>query len=373
MADGEGTIKVFGTIGSYVDAEGNFQPGISSDSFCNELDYLAQNCQVINILINSTGGDVFQGYSMFAAIRDCKVKTVANIVGAAYSAAGWIAMACDKCVMQNYSALMIHGAFNPDSNEKDELLDVINGSIAQMISNRTGMKKEECDALMKTETFYRAFDKEESKILLKKKMVDEIVVDSKFSAPKNATPKELVSIYNSYNEKPKNTMSKINNLLKLRNEASEDAQVEAIDKLNADISAKDAELATLKTELEALKAKVTESENQEKEAINNEATEVVNSLVKAGVYTKEEAPNMILNASQSRSNLDFIKKTAEKLVKNRSVKIFNNADLKVNDATYDGAYYKKLEKENPTELSRIQRETPELFNQMYNEAYVSTK
>lgn len=60
------------------------------------------------IEINSPGGDVVSGLAMANAIKNCKAKTRAHIVGLAASMASVVACACDSIDMEEASFMMVH-------------------------------------------------------------------------------------------------------------------------------------------------------------------------------------------------------------------------------------------------------------------------
>ena len=71
------------------------------------LDTLSAD-DVAEIEINSPGGSVIQGVEMANAIKNCKAKIIAHVVGIAASMASVIACACDEIEMEEASVMMIH-------------------------------------------------------------------------------------------------------------------------------------------------------------------------------------------------------------------------------------------------------------------------
>lgn len=81
----------------------------SAQSFKDELDSLG-NIDILNIYINSPGGDVFEGNTIFNMLTRKKYTKNVYIDGVAASIASIIAMAGDKIIMPSNSMMMIHNA-----------------------------------------------------------------------------------------------------------------------------------------------------------------------------------------------------------------------------------------------------------------------
>lgn len=74
----------------------------------------------IRILINSEGGSVLYGMSMFSVIRNSSIPTECINEGLAASMGSIIWAAGDKSLMRDYAILMVHNPFNTASDEKDK-------------------------------------------------------------------------------------------------------------------------------------------------------------------------------------------------------------------------------------------------------------
>lgn len=97
-------IFIQGFIGSSWFFEGNTDKGIK-----NILDSLGDQ-EEIEVVINSNGGDVFQGIAIGNLLKSNKAKVNVVINGLAASAASIIAMAGDTIKIYNNAQLMIHRA-----------------------------------------------------------------------------------------------------------------------------------------------------------------------------------------------------------------------------------------------------------------------
>jgi ATP-dependent Clp endopeptidase proteolytic subunit ClpP len=131
-----------------------------------EIMNCAENAvDVLDIEINSPGGSVFDGYTIYREIkslRDRGVTVNATITGMAASMASVICMACDKVSMVKHGRMMIHDASsaaqgNAQSLRKTaELLEGISDDIAGIYAERTGLDKQEVREMMKRETWMTA-------------------------------------------------------------------------------------------------------------------------------------------------------------------------------------------------------------------------
>lgn len=131
-----------------------------------EIMNAAENAvDILDIEINSPGGSVFDGYTIYQEIKSLQDRGVivnATITGMAASMASVICMACDRVSIVPHGRMMIHDASNSVHGNADELrkaadlLDSISGDIADIYSNRTGKPVDEIRELMKAETWMNA-------------------------------------------------------------------------------------------------------------------------------------------------------------------------------------------------------------------------
>lgn len=223
--------------------------GISGAQFQAELLALdAMGKSRIKVYINSVGGSVMDGYSIYSAILESKSKVDTYCMGIAASISAVIFQAGRKRYMADYGALMIHLPFVPNEkkSKRDEVLDIMSSGITTMISTRCGMSEEAVmDAMSKT-TWYDPKNTPDCG------MWDEVLTsDAKNKPPRinrndvQASYKSFAKIVNSLTTKPIITMSKLTavcNILGLQDEASEDAIAKAI---TSALNKKDNELSEL--------------------------------------------------------------------------------------------------------------------------------
>ena len=100
--------------------------------------------------INSEGGSVLHGMTVYAAIQNASVPTECVIEGMAASMGSVIWAAGDKSFMRDYGILMIHNPFLPDENdgEPSELVKAFTAQIETIYRKRFGLSHEKVRAIM---------------------------------------------------------------------------------------------------------------------------------------------------------------------------------------------------------------------------------
>ena len=363
----QGTILLYNQIGSYVDDKGNYQEGVNGERFAYEMQWMASQCDVINVRINSIGGSVLDGYSIVSAILNSPKPVNTYIDGLAASTAGWIAVAGKKCSMMDYGTLMMH---NPEGGDDKKVLGLIKDTIVTILSNRTNKTAEEIDALMNKETWMSA------KEALENGMVDEVVSSDKgmkkIKIKKGESLSNIALIYNSIIQ-PKKNMTKINTLLKISNEASESEQEQAIVGLNKAISDKDSEIEDLKNRLKVLEDEKAANEIAAKEALKNKAIKLVENAIKEGKLTESEKDATVLNASKDAESFEFVSNFISRLTNGKeSKKPFDLKNVtKPDGSTEDRSTWKFSDwsKRDEKGLAKMQKENPEQFINLYNEEF----
>lgn len=147
------TILVFNEIGSM---------GMTSEMFSRELEMA--NGEDIEVRINSLGGEVQEGVTIYNLLRaySGNVKTI--IDGWAASIASIIALGGDELVMNEGSFIMIHNPWTgmmgeaKDLRQEADLLDLMTTELVNIYVNATGLDEEEIRAMMDDETWLNPTD-----------------------------------------------------------------------------------------------------------------------------------------------------------------------------------------------------------------------
>ncbi len=125
---------------------------------------LAENAdaKVINISINSGGGDVFQGNAIFNLLDRHSARKVISIDGLAASMASLIAMVGDEIRMPQNAMMMVHNpsgmAFGKavDLRKTADFLDKLRDTAASCYASRTKQTPEKICKMMDDETWMTA-------------------------------------------------------------------------------------------------------------------------------------------------------------------------------------------------------------------------
>lgn len=243
--------------------------GIMGDLFQRDLLLLdTLDKKRIQVWINSPGGDVDDGYNIYNAILKTKTKVDTYCYGMAASMAGVIFQAGRKRVMADYAWLMFH---NPHGSTNSDLLSTFTESIAKMIANRSGKTEEEIRAIMKKTTYIMADEAKEAGLC--DEVENSADQNRKRSMPQDAKAfwKESSKVLNKLLPEHVNLktsdMKRIANKLNLNAEASEEAVVAEIEKVQNKVKTQETEIAG---HLTTIKNKETDIDNLKKEVKDKE-------------------------------------------------------------------------------------------------------
>ncbi|WP_433866933.1 head maturation protease, ClpP-related [Ralstonia wenshanensis] len=141
--------------------------GTTAKAFVNELDAVAKDADEILVAVNSGGGDVFDGFAIYNALRRYSGKVTARVDGIAASAASLVVMAGDTIVMPENAMMMIHNAWTiaagdaAQMRKTADLLDKTRDGIVAAYRNKCGLTDDEIVAMMDAETWMTAGEAKE--------------------------------------------------------------------------------------------------------------------------------------------------------------------------------------------------------------------
>ena len=141
--------------------EAEWWGGVAPESFVKAV-YAVDPSHTINLRVNSPGGSVFAARAMEQALRAHKGKVVVHIDGLAASAATFVSMAGDEIVMSKGAMFMIHKAWTgmwgnaEDLRKEADLLDKIDGTLAETYADKTGKDIAAITEWMAAETWFTA-------------------------------------------------------------------------------------------------------------------------------------------------------------------------------------------------------------------------
>lgn len=172
------------------------QEEISANYVRNQLKAFPENENELRIVIDSPGGDVFEGVTIFNVIRDFarnnpSVKITTYIQGMAASMASAIALAANavsdsnKVIAEDNSIFMIHDAWGyvigneNDMREAAEYFAMIDSMLSSIYMRKTRKSEDDIRTMMDAETWLWG------KNILEAGFVDEII-DSENNADESA-------------------------------------------------------------------------------------------------------------------------------------------------------------------------------------------
>lgn len=127
----------------------------SVNDFLYEFSYLEKyvNPSKIRIHINSVGGSVVDGMSVFSKIVDCKIPTECINDALAASMGSIIWSAGDEIYMKDYALLMIHNPFcdNGCDEKYNQATEAFTEQLKIVYMKRFGLSEDEVEAIMNGE------------------------------------------------------------------------------------------------------------------------------------------------------------------------------------------------------------------------------
>lgn len=134
---------------------------VTPKQFKEDLDALG-DIDILNVYINSDGGDVFAGQAIHSMLKRHKAKVNVHIDGLAASIASVVAMAGDKIYMPSNSMMMVHKAWTWTAGNSDDLrkmaddLEKIEETIVNAYRDKSGLSVKKIKELMEAETWMTA-------------------------------------------------------------------------------------------------------------------------------------------------------------------------------------------------------------------------
>ena len=150
-------ITIYAAIGDY-----GFEDSVSARSFSDKLKGLPETITQLDIRVNSPGGDVFDGVTIYNRLKQHKANVTVYVDGMAASIASIIALAGDEVIMGEGSQLMVHKPMSGvwgNSIEMMSVVDRLDDIEEQMLSiyqRRTGMDRSELKSMLAKETWLDA-------------------------------------------------------------------------------------------------------------------------------------------------------------------------------------------------------------------------
>lgn len=325
--DAERPVMLINTHIGFDEVEGF---GVMGDAFQKELLQLDALCiennkGPIQVWINSPGGIVTDGMSIYSAILKSTTKVDTYCVGMAASIAGVIFQAGRTRIMSDYAYLMYHDPYGSDDKKG---LAAMTDMIIKMIAGRSGKPEDEVAKIMNKTTWIGAeeavetgfADKiEESTDLNKKRTPQDAFGAKAFYKESQLIVNKLFSnTKSSAMPEPTFPLSRIANKLGLHEMASQDAIVDQlasilnkkseldkkcedledeITKAKRDIDDKKAELDDLKEKHKSLKSDYDDLKKKMDEADEEDKKAKAEADKKAKAEADDKAKNLVEKAA----------------------------------------------------------------------------
>lgn len=154
--DESAEISIFGDIGASWWGE-----SVTLADFKKDFDSVKDKAS-IKVLLNSPGGDVWDGMGIYNLLSSVRQKVTVEVLGLAASIASIIALAGRELVMGEGSYFMIHKAWTfamgnaAELRETADLLDKVDGQMFDIYEQHTDMTEEELAAAIAETTWYTA-------------------------------------------------------------------------------------------------------------------------------------------------------------------------------------------------------------------------
>jgi ATP-dependent protease ClpP protease subunit/cell division protein FtsB len=370
-SDGVANIYLFDEIGRSVDPLTGSMKGIDGQRFADELDWLSQrdDVQKINVRINSVGGSVIDGFSIFSAIKNSPKSVDTYVDGLGASIAGIIFQAGEKRYISDFGRIMIHepALGKPVELLNDKQRNALNSFRDQLIAILTSNSKlssDEISSIMSAETWFSA------KETTDKGLADEIVNTGRvINEVEKMDAETLFNVTNSLIlNNSFNNNQKINKMELIKNHFGFDANVDEQTIVNKVIEVETAlitaneTIETVTTENETLKAE-NDALKAEKQQMNDDiATNAVETAITNGLIDDTKRDEMLTIAKNNLNVFESVLKS----IKRTPAKVTNT----ITPGTSNPAVsLRELEKSNPAEIERLINHEPEKYKQMYFEQY----
>lgn len=153
-ANGTAEVSIDGPIG-----QDWYGDGITAKRFRADLTALGDVSEIL-VRINSPGGEVFDGFSIYNALKEHKAKVRVHIDGLAASIASVIAMAGDEIQMGVGAMFMVHSPWTIAMGDADnmrataDMLDKVSVGLVDAYVARTSQSRKTVEGWMDGETWF---------------------------------------------------------------------------------------------------------------------------------------------------------------------------------------------------------------------------
>lgn len=346
----EATMLLYNEIGNGI---------IDGARFAEEMYWLSKNVPLINVRINSPGGSVFEGYSIYSAMREVKVPVDTYNDFIAASMAGIIAQQGRKRYAADNSIIMLHNPMGGGESLKDkEILGILKNSLVEAYTARTGKDAKTISEIMDVETWIEARKVDGVSAMLEMGLADKLFS----SSVKNYDTK--AQVFNA------SKLYSISNKI-LTKDSMENQELEKkVAELTAGFETIKNSNEALKAENETLKASLKEKEDILKVAQDKAAVELIENAIKDGKVKSESKDKMVESA---KASFDVVKNMLDGIPASTAVRFTNVVGSRTegNALTGERANWtiRDFEEKDPTALADLFKNDKEKYDELYNNYY----
>ena len=354
--NGRASLMLYGEIGG--------EDGVSPERIVSEMAYLSQEYPMIDVHINSMGGEVFAGIAIFNALKDSPSIVNIYVDGLAASIAGVIALCGKPLHMSRFSRLMLHSVSGSckggaqDMRECADLIEGLEGTLADMISQKCGMPSEQVKLRFFDGKDHWLTADEASRIGLCDEIYDMPGAESMGSSPTNEQVYQFVNRHDAKTPKP-NKMEFIDKIKGLE---------QFKDLSEADILAKVKSLSNEAAKVEGLQARIDQLEAENKAAKDSAKEAFLNQAVADGRISKDqkEKYSKLMDADEetARALINELPKA-----KTASISDFIHSRGAAAGEAKDLAQMTWEEIDRAERLGELKDKYPELYKAKYKEAF----
>ncbi len=357
--------------------------GISGQGFADEMQMLVDfGVKEINININSPGGSIMDGFSIFHAITNSEATVNTHIVGVAASMAGIFALAGDHVTIVDYGTVMLHDPLISSNGKKiedltpeqEKALNAMRASLLMILKNRTNKTEQELSEMLKAETWLNA------KQALKGGFVDEIVSSKHIDKDKRKKRQPVAEITNILqsitNTSKTEKMKKVTKYLNLSEDATEESILDAIKEIDDKLTEAVSGLETRTTELTEATDKITAHETtikafEDKQVKMTETLvdETLEKAVEDGVIAEDKKEEIKDHYKNDLTGLKLILgnlKTPAQIISDKLEAEGGSTEVPEDRKDWG---LRKWEQEDEAGLNKIKNDNVKLYNKMYKAEY----
>lgn len=355
-------ILLYGYIGNW---EAN-----DSRSFISDLKKIEQNHSQINVRINSGGGDVFEGITIYNALKSSTAEIHVFIDGVAASMASIIALAGHVIHMSRFAQLMVHkvsGSANGDAEKLREtanLMDELEKNLVLIYAERTGKSTETVQSLWMQrgkDTWFNAAD------ALQENLIDKIVDGFVAEAPQQqqANPNALWSFYNQQLSNVlnlNNTMflNQVKSLFGLSDTASEHDVFAALQSQQNKLKSLESDFDVLKTENESFKNQLIKEQQLK-------VIDLVANAIKENRITEDQRATY---TALAEANYDATKAALSAITPYKSIMTQINNAASTDDEELKS--FRDYQEKAPQLLAEMKQSNPDKYNTLFQKEFNKT-